>query len=808
MLRTISCVVVVAIVAVFIPVPASWAGTVLEFVEAEFDGVGGVDGLDAAYGVTVSPDGAHVYAAGRYDDAVAVFERDGLTGALTFVEAEFDGLGGIDGLDGASSVAVSPDGVHIYVAGRSDNAVAVFERDVVTGGLSFVEAQFDGVGGVDGLFSANSVAVSSDGMHVYVAAVLDDSVAVFERDGVTGELTFVEAQFDGVGGVDGLDSAYSVAVSADGAHVYVAGYVDDAVTVFDRNGVTGALTFGETEFDGVDGVDGLNGARSVAVSPDGGNVYVASYYDDAVTVWDRDSVTGALTFVEALFDGVGGVDGLNAASSVAVSADGEHVYVASYYDDTVAVFERDGVTGELTFVEAHFDGIDGVDGLDGPYALAVSPDGGNVYAASWNEDALSVFVRGLLDPDVVADLEAGNEAYFARDFATAEQHFSDVISAVGLWAPGHNNRGLARCKQLDFAGAGADFDMAKSLAPTYVAPYLNQGKCLAMQHDLAGARIEFEAGLAIDPEHVKLLYNLGWVEAEEGHYDNAIARYSEALVEDSTYVRARVAAGVALAEKGESSSAVVAFYDAINTAPTGDLFAAMSAYNLQLLRGPGVSFDSDSATQEYGDGLFNMRVGLFAEAEKDFITAQALEPFLPDIPWMLAWSRLRQLQTDAAADALADALPLMPVLDVDSSEESQLFIDGIFRGNTPQTVEVFPSRVDVALRRAQGPQERTVVAYADGTPGGESPIEVTLEEVSSISPFAEETDSDRDWLGDDWEVFFFANLSQGPWGDVDDDGVSNLREYWANTDPGLILPGIFADGFESGNVSAWSGSVP
>jgi DNA-binding beta-propeller fold protein YncE len=292
MLRTISCVVVVAIVAVFIPVPASWAGTVLEFVEAEFDGVGGVDGLDAAYGVTVSPDGAHVYAAGRYDDAVAVFERDGLTGALTFVEAEFDGLGGIDGLDGASSVAVSPDGVHIYVAGRSDNAVAVFERDVVTGGLSFVEAQFDGVGGVDGLFSANSVAVSSDGMHVYVAAVLDDSVAVFERDGVTGELTFVEAQFDGVGGVDGLDSAYSVAVSADGAHVYVAGYVDDAVTVFDRNGVTGALTFGETEFDGVDGVDGLNGARSVAVSPDGGNVYVASYYDDAVTVWDRDQLRG------------------------------------------------------------------------------------------------------------------------------------------------------------------------------------------------------------------------------------------------------------------------------------------------------------------------------------------------------------------------------------------------------------------------------------------------------------------------------------------------------------------------------------
>ena len=808
MLHRISRVVLVAAVVMSIPPPASWAENVLEFVEAEFDGVGGVDGLNAAYAVTVSPDGAHVYVAGHHDDAVAVFARNGPTGALTFVEAHFDEVAGVDGLNGPSSVAVSPDGAHVYVASRSEHAVAVFERDGLTGALVFVEAQFDGVGGIDGLSSARSVAVSPDGAHVYVASYSDDAVTVFARDGVTGALTFVEAQFDGVAGIDGLDGAHSVAVSADGGNVYVAGIVDDAVTVFERDTVTGALTFVETEFDGVGGVDGLDGARSVAVSSDGLHVYVAGYYDNAVAVFERDGSTGALTFVEALFDGVGGVYWLDGASSVAVSVDGRYVHVAAFYDDSVAVFEREGVTGELTFLEEQSDGVNGVAGLRNPYALAVSPDGVNIYAASWTDDSVAVFLMGLSDPDVVADLTAGNMAYYSQDYVTAEQRFNDVISAIGQWAPGFNNRGLARCKQLDFAGAAADFDMAKSLAPTYVAPYLNQGKCLAMQHDLAGARTEFEAGLAIEPAHVKLLYNLGWVEAEEGYYVDAVTRYSDALAEDPSYVRALVAAGVALAENGHSSSAVVAFYDAINMAPTGDLFAAMSAYNLQLLRGPGVSFDSDSAAQEYGDGLFNMRVGLFAEAEQDFIAAQTLEPFLPDIPWMLAWSRLRQLQTDAAADALADALPLMPVLDVDSPAESQLFIDGIFRGDTPQTVEVFPSRVDVAFRRAQGPQERTVPAYADGTPGGESPIEVTLEQVSSISPFAEETDSDRDWLGDDWEVFFFANLSQGPWGDVDDDGVSNLREYWANSDPGTISPEIFTDGFESGDADAWSHTVP
>jgi 6-phosphogluconolactonase (cycloisomerase 2 family) len=36
----------------------------------------------------VSPDGRHVYVAGQLDNAIAIFARDPLTGALTFVEAK------------------------------------------------------------------------------------------------------------------------------------------------------------------------------------------------------------------------------------------------------------------------------------------------------------------------------------------------------------------------------------------------------------------------------------------------------------------------------------------------------------------------------------------------------------------------------------------------------------------------------------------------------------------------------------------------------------------------------------------------
>ena len=57
------------------------------------------------------------------------------------MEAQFDGVGGVDGLSGAQSVAVSPDGGHVYVAGSyGTTRLAVFARDVATGALTFVEA--------------------------------------------------------------------------------------------------------------------------------------------------------------------------------------------------------------------------------------------------------------------------------------------------------------------------------------------------------------------------------------------------------------------------------------------------------------------------------------------------------------------------------------------------------------------------------------------------------------------------------------------------------------------------------------------
>jgi 6-phosphogluconolactonase (cycloisomerase 2 family) len=131
--------------------------------------------------VAVSPDGKHVYVASHWDHAVVVFSRDSFSGKLAFVEAQRDSIGGVDGLQIALSVAVSPDGRYVYVAGRGEHALAMFSRDEKTGNLMFVESLRDGLGGVDGLQGASFVAVSPDrnGQHVYVAGNWEQAIAVF-----------------------------------------------------------------------------------------------------------------------------------------------------------------------------------------------------------------------------------------------------------------------------------------------------------------------------------------------------------------------------------------------------------------------------------------------------------------------------------------------------------------------------------------------------------------------------------------------------------------------------------------------------
>ncbi len=351
------------------------------FLEAWMSGMDGIAHLSVA-AVTVSPDGRHVYVA-THEATLEVFARDGRTGVLSHLETLYDGFDGVSGLDGARHLALSPDGAHLYVASSPSSGgqpgLAIFGRDVTSGALSFVERVVGDPGGVS-FNGTRSLLVSPDGRHVYVAAVA--GVLGFARDPSTGTLGFVDVHDD---------SANSIAISPDGNYLYAIGeWLRSVLTVLARDADSGALSVVETF---PYGVGGLGVAAAVTVSPDGRHLYLASEEEPAVAALTRDAGSGRVSFVAAYWrDVAGDADGLADAEAVAASPDGRHLYAVSRLG-AVAALARSPETGGLDFVAA-YDESDGFEGLDRAVAVAVSPDGRNVYVASHQPDhALAVLAR-------------------------------------------------------------------------------------------------------------------------------------------------------------------------------------------------------------------------------------------------------------------------------------------------------------------------------------------------------------------------------------------------------------------------------
>ena len=298
------------------------------------------------------------------DDAIVRFDRNTATGALTPAGCIADvgdaaGCGTTQqGLDGALRSPSVPTAGRSTSRALDDDAVVRFDRNTTTGALTPAGCIADAGSGIgcgttqQGLDGAASVAVSPDGRSVYAASLNDAAIVRFDRNTTTGALTPAGCIADagdaaGCGTTQqGLGSADSVAVSPDGRSVYVASYGDDAIVRFDRNTTTGALTPAGCIADAGER-DRLRrhpaGPRRRPLGRRQSRWHVdlrPGYDDDAVVRFDRNTTTGALTPAGCIADAGSAIgcgttqQGLNGAISVDVSRDGESVYVASNFETT------------------------------------------------------------------------------------------------------------------------------------------------------------------------------------------------------------------------------------------------------------------------------------------------------------------------------------------------------------------------------------------------------------------------------------------------------------------------------------------
>ncbi|MBD5779389.1 beta-propeller fold lactonase family protein [Pelagicoccus sp. NFK12] len=370
----------------------------LVFIEQHLHEVGVKDGLKQPYDVKVTPDGGHVYVASFGTSEISYFSRDEESGELGYSGVITQADLGENALGGVRSLVMSPDGEFVYSVAMISNSLASFDRDAETGALSLIDAIYDTDGGVDGLDGPRSIVMSPDGKNLYVAAYDESKISVFSRNAVTGTASFLGVYEEGDQGVVELSSPHALAMSSDGKNLYVALHSNEII-VFSRDVSSGLLTY-HSRLSYLTSESNKTSIRALALSPDGKFAYVASWNNDAITVFSRDTETGALTMKSDVFDGSSGVQNLDGPHAISVSSDGAYVYVAVSSSDSVTSFERNATTGALTYYQSLVSGPDDDWNLNGPLSIGTSPDGEHVYlgAGSTPHSLLTFRREVLVDP--------------------------------------------------------------------------------------------------------------------------------------------------------------------------------------------------------------------------------------------------------------------------------------------------------------------------------------------------------------------------------------------------------------------------
>jgi DNA-binding beta-propeller fold protein YncE len=382
--------------------------------------------------ITVSPDGNNVYVASSTSDAIAIFERDEQTGALSqpagkagcIATLGAHGCASAVGLIGPNSVAVTGNGRNVYATSRGSNSVTAFARNRKTGALHQLPGgcisgiPIPGCATGQALVGPDVIVISRDGTSVYAGSFFGNAVAVFARDASTGALTqpsgsaaCIAEAISGCASGIALGAVEGLAISGDGASVYTGSALSNAVAILNRDPSTGALTQA-TDGSGciVDapltgcttGVQ-LAGANAVALSPGDTQAYVTSLLSNSVTSFNhgtlaqKQGTAGCLVFLRAVGCSFGRA--MSAPEGIDVAPDGKNVYVAVFTTGAVDILNRNRATGRVAQKPGHAGclgrslGCKPARATRGASSVAVSPDGRNVYVTSFYSNAVDVFRR-------------------------------------------------------------------------------------------------------------------------------------------------------------------------------------------------------------------------------------------------------------------------------------------------------------------------------------------------------------------------------------------------------------------------------
>ena len=261
---------------------------------------------------------------------------------------------------GPSSIAVTPDGAHVYVLNALDNTVSVIATatNTVVGSPIPVGPTLN-----PPFILPGGIAINPSGSRVYVVNNVDNSVSVIATatNKVVGSPIPVGS------------SPTGIAITPDGAHVYVSNLLDGTVSLIATATNTVVDTFPV-------GTPGSSLPAGLAITPDGSHVYVAIFAGSEVDV-----IATATNMVVATIP-VSSELCNSGPWAIAITPDGTHAYVLHASSGTPPDCPVQGTPEESVLViDTATNTLVGspitvsTGGAIITYTIGITPDGTGVY---------------------------------------------------------------------------------------------------------------------------------------------------------------------------------------------------------------------------------------------------------------------------------------------------------------------------------------------------------------------------------------------------------------------------------------------
>ena len=388
------------------------------------DGPGREARFEFPQGIVAAPDGT-IYIADTGNDLIRKISSNGLSASTPTpahlrhlnVDVENvagsehraryrDGVGPNARFNNPEGLAISPDGKTLYVADSRNNMIR--KIDLATKTVSTIAGHTfpssgDGVGKSAGFESPRGLAISPDGKTLYVADSRNNMIRKIDLATKTVS-TIAGHSFpssgDGVGKSAGFETPRGLAISPDGKTLYVADSGNNMIRKIDLATSTvttlagaGKLTPGHA--DGVGAQATFLEPRSLAISADGQVLYIADTRNDLIRKMVLATNSVSTLAGHAGFPGTLNGPGPDAYfyHPISISIDGNKLYVA------------DGANADIRMIDLSTGVVSTVAGatLNGGVPIAGREDGMGVEGHFQFPGAVTVFHGVLFVADTPAD---------------------------------------------------------------------------------------------------------------------------------------------------------------------------------------------------------------------------------------------------------------------------------------------------------------------------------------------------------------------------------------------------------------------